>query len=232
MIIVNKLFVRIKSQILLKKISCLLLPGRITTFIGKSGAGKTTLLKSLIGLIPKIEGEIFINNKELNILTPSQRAEKIGYIFQDFNLFPHLTVLQNCVDPLLVYGISFTDAHKRALEQLKEFDMHEFIDKYPFELSGGQQQRVAIARGLCLNPQVLLLDEPTASLDPFNTDLLITILKRLSKQGLTIGLSTQDMHFANKLLDRIYYIENGEIIEFCDGKEKLAQCPVINQFMK
>ncbi len=231
MVIVNNIAVHIKNKTILNSVSCSLIPSRITIFIGKSGAGKTTLLKSLVDLIPVTEGQILINDKQLNQLNYSQRSEEIGYVFQEFNLFAYYTVLQNCIDPLLVHGMLYEHAQERALEALQELEMHNFIEKYPAELSGGQQQRVAIARALCLKPKVLLLDEPTASLDPFNTDILIVILRKLAAQGLTIGISSQDMNFVHKIFDRVYYMRAGTIIEFCDGTNMLDQCPAINHFL-
>jgi ABC-type polar amino acid transport system ATPase subunit len=215
----------------LKSVSCSLIPGRITTFIGKSGAGKTTLLKSLIGLIPVKKGSITVNGKQINTLSFQQKSETIGYVFQEFNLFPHLSALHNCIDPLIVHGIPYDQAKQRAYALLQQLEMHYFIDKYPSELSGGQQQRVAIARALCLEPRVLLLDEPTASLDPLNTDLLVTILKNLAAQGLIIGLSSQDMNFVRKIFDRVYYMQSGEIAEFCDDIKTINNYPLITQFI-
>lgn len=228
---VNKLVVQLQGQLILKSVSCLLAPGKITTFIGKSGAGKTTLLKSLVGLIPIAQGSISINGKSIAELSNTQRSEEIGYVFQDFNLFPHLTVLQNCIDPLIVHGIPYNQTQKRAHEILQQLEMHNFLNKYPSSLSGGQRQRVAIARALCLKPRILLLDEPTASLDPLNTDILVQILNNLTKQGLTIGLSSQDMSFVRKVFDSVYYMESGQIVESCNGIEQLATCPLISQFV-
>lgn len=231
MVIVNNVSVIINNKKILQSVSCSLLAGRITLLIGKSGSGKTTLLKSLINLMPASQGSITIDGKQLKNMSSKERSETIGYVFQDFNLFPHLTVLENCIDPLLVHNYSLNEAKKIAREILQELDMISFIDKYALELSGGQQQRVAIVRALCLKPKVLLLDEPTASLDPFNTEILIGILKRLAAQGLTIGLSSQDMNFINKIFDRVYYIENGVITELCNGKENLGQNPIIKKFL-
>lgn len=162
---------------------------------------------------------------------------QVGYVFQHFNLFNNLTVLENCIDPLLVHGIDSVLAHQIALEQLTKLDMQHHINKYPAQLSGGQQQRVAIARSLCLNPAILLLDEPTASLDPINTDALVNILKSLISgtiygQRLTIGISSQDMHFVNKILDRVYLIEAGAIVDFCDSVQSMDNCPAIKQFIQ
>ena len=231
MVIVNNLIVQIKNQILLANISCTLLPGRVTTFIGKSGVGKTTLLKSLAGLIPSSQNSITVNGKQLHEMNNKQRAQEIGYVFQDFNLFPHLTVLENCTNPLITQGKTVENAEQRARNVLQELNMDNFLDKYPPQLSGGQQQRVAIARALCLQPKLLLLDEPTASLDPINSDTLVMILQKLKANGLTIGISTQDMYFINKIFDRTYYLEDGNILEYCDAKENLDQCPTIKQFI-
>lgn len=231
MISVKKLIIKLQNQTVIKSVSCSLNPGRINIFIGQSGAGKTILLKALVGLIPLKYGSIIVNDKKITDMSAKQRSEEIGYVFQDFNLFPHLSVLQNCMEPLMVHGMNYNQAVNRASEILSQLDMQNFINKYPLELSGGQKQRIAIARALCLNPRILLLDEPTASLDPFNTDILVNILKKLVDFGLTIGLSSQDMSFVRKVFDRVYYMRSGEIVELCDGIEERNNCPLISQFI-
>ncbi len=231
MVTIKNLFIYIHNQKILNNIQCSLLPKRITIFIGKSGAGKTTLLKSLAGLIPITEGTITINNKELKKFNATQRCKKVGYVFQDFNLFGNCTVLQNCMDPLIVHGIALDQARQQALNVLEELEMTEYINQYPSELSGGQQQRVAIARALCLKPEVLLLDEPTASLDPINTANLIVILKRLASQGLTIGISSHDMDLVRALFDRVYYIESGTIIEYCEDLSMISSSSALQKFI-
>lgn len=231
MVIVKNIYLRIKNILLLENVSCTLVPGKITLFIGKSGAGKTTLLKTIAGLLSPESGTICSNGESVHLLTPQQRAHTVGYVFQDFNLFDHMSVVRNCADPLLIQGMSPAQAQKRAVRVLQELGMEDFLEKYPHELSGGQKQRVAIARALCLQPTVLLLDEPTASLDPFNTDILITILQKLTAQGLTIGVSSQDTNFIKKIYDRVYYLEAGKIIEECESKNILEQCPTIKRFI-
>lgn len=231
MVSVKNLSVSLQNKLILKTVSCDLLPGRITTFIGKSGAGKTTLLRSLAGLAPATNGQVLIQEHELRLLTPKQRSEMLGYVFQDFNLFPHLTVEQNCLEPLLVHDIPIMQAKKTVQNMLQELQIQELINQYPAELSGGQKQRVAIARALCLKPRILLLDEPTASLDPFNTDLLVGILKKLAQQGLIIGLSSQDMGFVHKVFDYVYCMQAGQIVEACDGIDQLASCTHISRFV-
>ncbi|MGB8467727.1 MAG: ATP-binding cassette domain-containing protein [Candidatus Babeliales bacterium] len=231
MVIVKDLSVFMNEQSVLKSISCELPAGRITIFLGKSGAGKTTVLKTMVGLVPMSSGLVVIQGTPLAQLSTEQRAQAIGYVFQDFNLFAHMTVLQNCIDPLLVRGMSADEAQNRAIEVLTQLHMQTFSNKYPRELSGGQQQRVAIARALCLQPNVLLLDEPTASLDPANVAILADILKNLAVHGLAIALSSHDMNFVQMIFDRAYLIDAGVIVEVCEGKEDIAQCPLIAQFL-
>lgn len=231
MIILDNVIVKLQDKVILKSVTCSLLPGKITTFIGKSGAGKTTILKTVVGLNSITDGSITVNGNQLKKLSSKQRSEEIGYVFQDFNLFPHLSVLQNCMDPLLVHGITNEQAQQKARVVLQQLGVQDFADIYPSSLSGGQKQRVAIARALCLQPKILLLDEPTASLDPINTDILVGILQKLAVSGLTIGVSSQDMIFVRKIFDRVYYVQAGEIIEFCDGINNLNNCPSIMSFV-
>jgi len=214
-------------------ISCLLRRSTINFFIGKSGAGKTTFLKVVAGLLPSFNGHIFLDNGlEITHVTAHERAKIVGYVFQDFNLFPHLTVLENCIDPLLIRGISQKVATAQAVSFLQQFELIEYIDQYPRMLSGGQKQRVAIARALCLKPELLLLDEPTASLDPINTDILVSLLYQLMQSGLTIGVSSQDMAFVKMFHAMIYFFQKGHIIEQCDHFDHGCDCVNINNFLK
>jgi ABC-type polar amino acid transport system ATPase subunit len=231
MIVINQLSVKLQNQIILKSISCTLEPGKINTFIGKSGAGKTTIFKSIVGLNAIESGSILINGKKITKLSPTERSQECGYVFQDFNLFPNLSVLQNCTDALIVHGMTSIQAQSIAYDTLKQLEMQEFINAYPSQLSGGQRQRVAIARALCLQPKALLLDEPTASLDPFNTNILINILNKLASQGLIIGISSQDMNFVSKIFNRVYLVQSGKIVEFCNGYDKLSISPLIKSFL-
>jgi ABC-type polar amino acid transport system ATPase subunit len=231
MVIVDKLTVRVNNRELLKQISLRLKPGLINTFIGSSGAGKTTLLKTIAGLVPVTDGTITIDGQALNELNAYERAEKVGFVFQEFNLFAHLTALENCIDPLMVHGNSYQQATQKASQLLQELHMQEYSDSYPGELSGGQQQRVAIARALSLHPKVILLDEPSASLDPANTDRLIEILKALAAQGLTVALSSQDMSFVRKVANCIFFIKDGQLVESCENVAKLENCPLINKWI-
>lgn len=221
-----------KGVALINNVTCELLPGRITSFVGKSGAGKTTLLKACAGLIEVSQGTIVVDGTSLKQCSLQQRSAMLGYVFQDFNLFPHLTVLENCIDPLVIRGIARDDACKKARAVLEACDMVQFSSTYPSCLSGGQKQRVAIARALCLKPHILLLDEPTASLDPFNTDLLVAIIKNMVAQGLTVGVSSQDLSFIQKIMDRVYYLEEGEIKECMENPSEYKNTLYIANFLQ
>ena len=228
----TNLSVFIGTQDILKNISVAIPSGCITLLIGKSGAGKTTLLRTLAGLIKPASGAVTIAGISAEKINTQSRAQKIGFVFQDFNLFAHMTVLQNCIDPLLLQGVNRSDAVKRATEILTQLGMNEKSNAYPKNLSGGQQQRAAIARALCLQPAVLLLDEPTASLDPENSGILTDILRKLTQKGLTVIVSTQDMNFARTINERIILMQNGEIAQDCNRPSECFGCLQIKNFIK
>lgn len=231
MLIVDHISVEIKGKKILKNVSCSFSKGSIVALIGASGAGKTTFLKTIVGLLPLSSGSVYCDTSgTVSDIKNKKKGSQIGYVFQDFNLFPHLNVLNNCIDPLLIHGFSKEVAMQKAIKLLNQCGLGELVDQYPRSLSGGQKQRVAIVRALCLEPEILLLDEPTASLDPVNTDILITMLKQLSCSGLTICFSSQDMDFVKRCANEIYFFENGAIIEHCNHWDLLSHCKQINQF--
>lgn len=235
MVITHNLSLRYsrKESLILNDVSITFPAGRITVLLGKSGAGKTSLLRSIAGLEKPIHGSILIDGKDLSKMPCSQRARNVGIVFQQFNLFPHLTVLQNCMQPLMVNNAIFEDeARTKALAYLKMVEMEALAHRYPMQLSGGQQQRVAIARALCLEPQVLLLDEPTSALDPANTKSLQRLLQQFAAQGLALVISSHDMEFVRNILDRAYLIENGNIIDYYDKKNSMVNSgSKINRFL-
>lgn len=215
------------SCILLKQLNFHVKKGRITTFMGKSGAGKTTLLKCMAGLHRNYEGNITCNGHDLKTLPPVERAKTLGFVLQQFHLFPHLNVLQNCT-----YAIG-KENEEKAVEILDFLEMRPFIKAWPSQLSGGQQQRVAIARALVLQPKVLILDEPTSALDPESKKKLESILRDLRALGITLILSSHDMPFIQKVQDIIYFMENGELVEEWDRHEEdLASKKKIKQFLE
>ena len=229
---INNLRIFINGNEIIKNISCTLPKGTITCCIGKSGAGKTTFLKSIARLIKPFAGTIEIDNNVIKLYASNLYAQKIGFVFQDFNLFPHMTVLQNCIDPLLIQGVSTEQAINRATDILTELGLAEKKDAHPSELSGGQKQRTAIARALCLQPAILVLDEPTSSLDPENSEILKNILQKYACEGLTVLLSTQDMNFARIVSDRILFMQQGEIVEVCEQAAECTGCGLIKTYIR
>jgi polar amino acid transport system ATP-binding protein len=220
-----------KQNRILNDISLECPPGMITTLIGKSGAGKTSLLKCIGQLDRTYSGTIEFETQDLRNYDNKAKAELIGFVFQQYNLFPHMTILENCSNPLkIVKQMDKESAEKIAHEMLEKFGLKNLADAYPVNLSGGQQQRVAIVRTLCFNPRIICLDEPSSALDPENTALLVTTLKDLANNGIMIILSSQDMLFVKSVTSTIAMIENGQLVEKCDIKN-LNQSPRINGFM-
>lgn len=221
------------SSLVLKDVSFEIRKGRITTFMGQSGAGKTTLLKCIANLYSEYEGIITCNEKDIKNFNALERATTIGFVLQQFHLFPHLSVLKNCTYALVhTMKVEEAEAEKMALEILNVLSMQSFIHSFPSQLSGGQQQRVAIARALVLRPEVLLLDEPTSALDPESKKDLESLLLELNAKGITIALSSHDMPFIRKIMDYVYFMEQGELIEEWDQKvETLISKEKIKQFL-
>jgi len=221
LIVAEKLSLKYKNSPnpALDQVSFTIEEGRISQFLGKSGSGKTTLLKCITNLINNFEGRLSYKNQTIKTMRPEQRASSIGFVAQSFDLFPHMNVLDNCTHPQIhVLGRSKTHAESIANERLRHLGLSDFITRFPRELSGGQKQRVSIARALCMNSRLLLLDEPTSALDPESSKMLVDILKKLNQEGVSIALSTHDMSFSKNLLDRIYFMQNGRIIEYFDAK--------------
>ena len=202
---------------ILRNISLEIPENKITLLLGKSGSGKTTLLRCIAHLEKNYIGEILYQDQPLSTLPAKDRCRVLGFVPQSYALFPHMTLLDNCVQPLRLHGEP--SAQAKALKMLESLDMGLLARRKPHELSGGEQQRGAIARALALDPTYLLFDEPTSALDPENTTLFITLLRQL-KKGMLIA--TQDMAFAAKLLDRAFFMENGAVIEHHESTEFLS----------
>jgi polar amino acid transport system ATP-binding protein len=194
------------------------------------------LLKCFANLYTDYQGELEILGNSIKTLPNTERIKLIGFVSQQFNLFPHMTVLENCTHPLIhVLGLEKNAAIAKAMLLLKQLEIETQIEKYPAQLSGGQQQRVAIARALGLEPKILLFDEPTSALDPESTRVFEKILKALVKQNITIALSSHDMNFVNSVLDVVYFMQDGKIVDSYD-KEKdhneLQEKTLIYNFLK
>lgn len=207
--------------------------GRITAFIGHSGAGKTSLLRCCAHLTTTYTGSLLLQNRPLSTYSDAERVRTLGFVFQQFNLFPHLTVQENCAAPLRYQAEhSAQDIEKEARARLELVGMADYALRYPHQLSGGQQQRVAIARALMLKPTLLLFDEPTSALDPESTLLLARILRELTTQNITIAYASHDMQFIAATQDRVYLMEHGAIIEaFDSATQTLADAPKIATFL-
>jgi len=205
---------------ILSDINCRIELGRITAFIGKSGAGKTSLLRCVAGLTTEYAGSIIADGVDLRVIDSALRAQYTGFVFQQFHLFPHMTVIENCMHPAIYHGMQKERARRRALEMLEQVSLVEHATKHPQQLSGGQQQRVAIARALMLTPKVLLFDEPTSALDPESTHMLVTTCKQLVKQGVTIAFSSHDMQFISSLKDVVHLMSDGKIIDRYDVQQE------------
>ena len=189
--------------------------GQVAVLLGKSGAGKTTILRCINGLEEFDSGEIVVDNciiKNKNHI--SKYREKIGMVFQNFNLFPHMSVLENIIaSPINVLKISREEAILRAKELLKMVDLEDKIDAYPCELSGGQCQRVAIARACALTPKVLCFDEPTSALDVESIEKVSSIIEDLKSKGMAILIITHDIGFAKNISDKVIKISDGMIVK-------------------
>ena len=192
--------------------------GEFVSIVGESGSGKSTLM-NIIGVLDRqTEGTYFLEGKDVNKMDDAMRSairnKRIGFVFQNFNLFPHMTALENCMlAPQSVLKVSKNEAHERAVKFLNKVGMSHKMSHYPSQLSGGQQQRVAIARALCMTPQVLLLDEPTSALDPEMVKEVLDVILSLAESGITMMCVTHEMDFARKAADRVVFMDKGQIIE-------------------
>lgn len=190
--------------------------GKVVVIVGPSGSGKSTLLRCINHLEVETEGEVWVDGERLNERNKNIndiRAE-IGMVFQLFNLFPHLTALQNIVlAQRIVRNRSRAEAEQVALQQLKRVGITEKAHVHPTELSGGQQQRVAIARALAMNPKIMLFDEPTSALDPEMIKEVLDVMLDLAKEGMTMVVVTHEMGFARAAADRVIFMDAGLIVE-------------------
>ena len=200
----------------LRKIDFSVEKGEVICILGSSGSGKSTLLRCVNKLERQTNGKILYHGKEIRDVQKevNEYRSKVGMVFQSFNLFNNMTVLQNCMaGTRKVLHISKEEAHERAITHLKAVGMAPYINAYPSQLSGGQKQRVAIARGLCMNPEVLLFDEPTSALDPEMVGEVLSVMKSLANTGLTLLIVTHDMDFARDVSSRILFMDKGYIVE-------------------
>jgi general L-amino acid transport system ATP-binding protein len=190
--------------------------GERIVICGPSGSGKSTLIRCVNRLEEHQSGHLTVDGIELtdDVKAIDAVRRNVGMVFQQFNLFPHLTVLENLtLAPMWVGKMPKKEAEDKAMTQLKRVRIAEQAQKYPLQLSGGQQQRVAIARALCLTPKIMLFDEPTSALDPEMINEVLEVMVDLAKQGITMLCVTHEMGFARQAADRVIFMDQGQIVE-------------------
>ena len=201
----------------LKDINLNVEKGEILSLIGPSGSGKSSLLKMLVGLLTPKSGEVSLNNDLVNYTSKSDLRtirEQIAIVFQQYNLFQNMNVLKNvCIAPTKIQKRNPKEVNEQALYLLEKVGLQDKLKSYPDELSGGQQQRVGIARALCLNPQILLLDEITSALDPELVKEVLDSIRLLASEGMTMLIVSHEMNFVKEVSSRVVFMDNGSIIE-------------------
>ncbi len=200
----------------LKNINLEVTRGEKIVICGPSGSGKSTLIRCINRLEEHQQGDIVVDGTELtnDLKNIDAVRREVGMVFQHFNLFPHLTVLENCtLAPIWVRKTPKAEAEATAMEFLERVKIPEQADKYPGQLSGGQQQRVAIARSLCMRPNIMLIDEPTSALDPEMIKEVLDTMVSLAEEGITMLCVTHEMGFAKQVADRVIFMDEGEVIE-------------------
>lgn len=225
------------DHLVLRKIDIDVHPGEVICIVGSSGSGKSTLLRCINKLERQTSGSIWYHGTEIRDVQKeiNEYRSKVGMVFQSFNLFNNMTVLENCMlCTRRVLHISKSEAYDRAILHLKEVGMAPYIHAKPSQLSGGQKQRVAIARSLCMNPEVLLFDEPTSALDPEMVGEVLKVMKELATTGLTMIIVTHEMAFARDVSTRTIFMDQGYVAEDAPPAELFSnpKNPRTREFLK
>lgn len=219
---VKEIVKKFGNTLVLDGVSLEIKKGEVCAILGPSGCGKSTFLRCINGLENINEGKIIFKEKDIHQNKTDWRniRQKIGMVFQNYELFPHLSVLENIIlAPTKVQKRSKDEAISQAIKLLNRVGLEHKKDAYPKELSGGQKQRVAIVRALCMNPEIMLFDEVTASLDPEMVKEVLEVIKELAMQGMTMILVTHEMKFAQKVADKIVFFDKGKIVEIATPQE-------------
>jgi len=217
MIRIENAYKRFPDIVALEDVSCKIKKNEVVCIIGPSGSGKSTLLRCINGLEVIDKGKIFIDEQYVNYKNEQQLTAirtKMGFVFQQFNLFPHLSAFENiCLGPIEVLGLSKQQAQANGEELLKRVGLYDKKDAYPNQLSGGQKQRLAIVRALNMNPEAMLFDEPTSALDPEMVKEVLDVIRELSLKKMTMVIVTHEMNFAKEVASRVIFMDLGKIIE-------------------
>ena len=214
MISIKGLYKAFGDNLVLKGIDLEVADKEVVVIIGPSGSGKSTLLRSINYLDVPSKGKISIDGKELSAADINRVRAEVGMVFQRFNLFPHMTVLDNItLAPRKVRKTTREEAEKDARMLLEKVGLADKAEAYPEQLSGGQQQRVAIARALAMKPRLMLFDEPTSALDPEMVKEVLDVMRSLAAEGMTMVIVTHEMGFAREVGDRLLFVDDGRIIE-------------------
>lgn len=203
-----------KDTEVLKGVSLTLERGETKVIMGPSGTGKSTLLRCINRLTEPTSGEVYLDGRLIEDRNINEMRQKVGFVFQDFNLFLHLNALDNvAMGPRRLKGMKRADARELAMEELRRVGMQDHGASYPAQLSGGQQQRVSIARALAMKPEVILFDEPTSALDPELTGEVVSVMQNLATDGVTMMVVSHEIGFAKRAADAIVFMEGGHVIE-------------------
>ena len=201
-------------------------PGEVVVVCGPSGSGKSTLIRTVNRLEPIDDGQIVFDGTDIHGSSSrlNQLRTRIGFVFQSFNLFPHVSVAENIMmSPMKVLGVKRSEARRQAGELLERVGLAHKADAYPAQLSGGQQQRVAIARALAMKPPVMLFDEPTSALDPEMVGEVLSVMRGLAQEGMTMMCVTHEMNFAREVADTIWFMDQGQILEKSQPEQFFTQ---------
>ena len=236
MISVNNLHKSFHGKEVLKGISTEINRGDVVTIIGPSGSGKSTFLRCLNLLETPDSGSVILDGTDLMAKSTNINRErmKMGMVFQQFNLFPHMSILDNLTTaPVMLKKMSKDEAKEKAMQLLKRVGLADRADAYPNQLSGGQKQRIAIVRALCMEPEVMLFDEPTSALDPEMVGEVLDVMKELAKEGMTMIVVTHEMGFAREVSNRVMFMDEGIIMEENSPKELFdnPQCERLKSFL-
>ena len=210
--------------------------GEVIVLVGPSGCGKSTMLRCINALEPIQGGEIKLNGEKIDPKNKNiaELRQKIGMVFQQFNLFPNMTIKENIMlAPVKLNKMTREEAEKKAMELLKRIGLSDKADAYPSQLSGGQKQRIAIVRSLAMNPDIILFDEPTSALDPEMVGEVLSVMKELAEDGMTMVVVTHEMGFAREVANRVMFINDGVIQEENTPQEifEHPQSPRLQEFL-